>query len=411
MDESLEKEGRKISFAEARERMRASVVAVSETETVSLEQAPGRILALDVVARIDVPNHANSAMDGYAVVHGDLSGTGRVRLKVVREVAAGGFSSIPLGRGEAVRIMTGAPIPPGADAVVIQEVCRHEGDWVEVPCGVSLAENIRAAGEDMKVGDELLTAGRRLRSGDVAVLAAQGIDRVAVFRRIRVAILSTGNEVVSVPGTLRPGQVHDSNRAGLKAALGLQGCDVLDLGIVADDREAIETVLERAALDADVIISTGGVSQGDYDWVHRALARKGTVDFWQVAMKPGKPQACGRLGRAVFFGLPGNPVSGLTVFHLLIRPALFHMMGCRSWTQRVVEAVFSGRFSKKHGRKEFLRAVLHLSREGPRVELTGPQGSGIVTSLSRANAFIVLPEGPVAISDGDRVEVWLMEDE
>ncbi|MBF0144674.1 MAG: molybdopterin molybdotransferase MoeA [Magnetococcales bacterium] len=404
-------QARMISFEEAEERILAYVVPVTGTEVVGLEQAPGRILAEAVVARINVPNHANSAMDGYAVASADLVGTGQVRLRVVFDLAAGGFYSSGPGRGEAVRIMTGAPIPPGADTVVIQEVCRREGEWVEVPCGIPRGEHVRDAGEDMRVGMEVLDAGKRLRPGDIGVLAAQGIDQVTVFRRIRVGLFSTGNEVVEVAGTLRPGQVYDSNRAGLKAALGVMGCAVIDFGIVGDDLAAIESVLQRAAHEVDVIISTGGVSVGDYDLVRTALANKGEIGFWQVAMKPGKPQAYGRLGGAVFFGLPGNPVSGLTVFHLLIRPALFRLMGGRSGSRKRIWATFTGQWTKKHSRKEFLRAILDLTGEGPKVKLTGPQGSGLMTSLARANAFMVLPEGPVTVSSGDRVEVWMMDNE
>ncbi|HIJ83277.1 MAG: molybdopterin molybdotransferase MoeA [Magnetococcales bacterium] len=400
-----------LSFEEAGEKILAGMVAVTETEVVDLEHLPGRVLAGDVTAGMNVPNHDNSAMDGYAVRSVDLAGTGEVRLRVVSDLAAGGYHSSILNQGEAVRIMTGAPIPPGADAVVIQEICRRNQDWVTVPCGCKPGEHVRSAGEDMKVGDKIFATGRRLRPADVGVLAAQGISQGRVFRRIRVAVLSTGNEVVEIASPIRPGQVYDSNRAGLKAALRAMGCEVMDFGIVGDHLATIETALERASHTADAIISTGGVSVGDYDLVRLALENKGNVNFWKVAMKPGKPQAYGRLGRAAFFGLPGNPVSGLTVFYLLIRPALFRLMGGGTWPKKMFQATFKGHFSKKHSRKEFLRAIVRFTVDGVNVETTGPQGSGILTSLSAANALIVIPEGPVTITSADRVTVWMIDDD
>lgn len=403
--------GEMLSFDEAGQRILGSIRAVTETEFVELDHLPGRVLAEDVLARINVPNYDNSAMDGYAVRSCDLAGQGWRRLRVVYDQPAGSHSADGLGRGEAVRIMTGAMVPFGADTVVMQEACRREGDWVEVPAGVKPCEHVRRAGEDMAVGDRVLCAGRRLRPADVGVLAAQGVSQARVFRQIRVAVLSTGNEVVNVGEPLRPGQVYDSNRAGLKAALRTMGCLVIDMGVVGDDLAAIETALERAAGQADAVISTGGVSVGDYDLVREALEKKGTIDFWKVAMKPGKPQAYGRLGQASFFGLPGNPVSGLTVFYLLIRPALFRLMGGGEWPRKSLKVPFRGNFSKKHGRKEFLRGILNFDAEGLWVETTGGQGSGLLTSMSRANALIVLPEGPVTIVSGDWVLVWMMDDD
>ncbi|MBF0605086.1 MAG: molybdopterin molybdotransferase MoeA [Nitrospirae bacterium] len=411
MGKETSQQGEMISFDAAREKMLSGIHRVTETEIVELEHLLGRVLAEDVPARLDVPNHANSAMDGYAVRSADLAGMGEVRLRVVSDLAAGGYFTPELGPGEAVRIMTGAPIPWGSDQVVIQEVCYRDQDGVRLPCGVKPGDHVRQAGEDMRVGDCVLRGGKRLKPADIGILAAQGIDQVAVFRRVRVAILSTGNEVVEVTTPLRPGQVHDSNRAGLKAALRVLGCEVLDFGIVGDDLGTIEKALERASHEADAIISTGGVSVGDYDLVRLALENRGTIDFWKVAMKPGKPQAYGRLGQAVFFGLPGNPVAGLTVFYVLIRPALFRLMGGGKWPNKVLKATFKGHFAKKHLRREFLRGILTFEPEGLGVEMTGPQGSGILTSMSRANALIVLPEGPVTVTSGDLVDVWMMDDE
>ncbi|MBF0414771.1 MAG: molybdopterin molybdotransferase MoeA [Magnetococcales bacterium] len=410
-DKAIGAGGGMIPFDVAGERILAGILAVTESEYVELDNLLGRILAEDVIAGINVPNHDNSAMDGYAVRSVDLTGSGEIVLKVVFDLAAGGWFEGTLGSGEAIRIMTGAPIPAGADTVVMQEVCRREREWVGIPAGVKAGDHIRRAGEDMRSGTNVFQRGRRLGPVDVGVLASLGIARVRVFRRVRVAVLSTGNEVVEVGEPLGPGQVYNSNRAGLKAALAKMGCEVLDWGIIGDTLEEVEAALVRAGNEADAIISTGGVSVGDYDWVRLALEKRGHCDFWKVAMKPGKPLAYGRMGQAVFLGLPGNPVSALTVFYLLIRPALFALMGREVVPKISFQAKFQGHFSKKHGRREFLRGRVAFLADGVEVAMTGAQGSGILTSLARANAFIVLPEGPVTLTTGDRVSVWMIDDE
>ncbi|MBF0423468.1 MAG: molybdopterin molybdotransferase MoeA [Magnetococcales bacterium] len=411
MDKGLEKKEGLLAFDTAQQRILDGIHAVTDTESIELDHLSGRILAADVTAMIHVPNHDNSAMDGYAVNSTDLVGTGEVLLRVAGDLAAGGCYPARLNPGEAVRIMTGAPIPQGADAVVMQETCRREQNGVRVPCGIPSGSHIRLAGEDMRMGDTILHQGRRLRPVDIGVLAAQGITAARVFRRPRVAVLSTGNEVVEVGRPLAPGQVYNSNRAGLKAALTRLGCTVVDYGIVQDTLPAIEEALNRAGREADAVISTGGVSVGDYDLVRLALEKHGTIDFWKVAIKPGKPLAYGRLAAATFFGLPGNPVSALTIYYVLIRPALLRLMGGHAQPRKMFRARFKGHFAKKHGRKEFLRAVVDLTTDPIEVATTGPQGSGVLTSLSLANAFIVVPEGQVTLSTGDWVRIWMIDDD
>ncbi|MBF0624556.1 MAG: molybdopterin molybdotransferase MoeA [Magnetococcales bacterium] len=398
-----------LSFDEARNRVLAGIQPLGESRTVPVREALGRVLAWPAVAGLNVPNHDNSAMDGYGVRMADLDPEQPTTLEVVADLPAGERLTVPLGVGQAVRIMTGAPVPEGCDCVVMQEVATREGRQVTIPSGQRPGQHIRAAGEDIRAGEAILPAGRRLTPPDLGLLTSLGFARIQVRRRPKVAVLSTGNEVVEAGGALLPGMVYDSNRTALLTALAGLGVKTVDLGLAGDRREAIETALARGAREADAIITTGGVSEGDYDLVKEILQQRGEVHFWKVAMKPGKPQAYGRLGGALFFGLPGNPVSGLAVFLLMVRPALLRLMGATDEPVRVLELPFRGEFSKKHDRLDFVRGVVHWQGAESWVETTGPQGSGILTSLSRANAFIVLPPGPRKLRDGDRVTVRLID--
>ncbi|MEO5346945.1 MAG: molybdopterin molybdotransferase MoeA [Magnetococcus sp. YQC-9] len=400
-----------IGFDEAFAQVMAETRPVEDVVRVRVEEGLGRVLASPVIAADDVPNHANSAMDGYAVFTGDLSATGSTPLTVVADLPAGDRLEKPLGAGEAIRIMTGAPIPPGCDCVVMQERVQRDGERVVIPAGCLPNDNIRPAGEDIRAGSVVLPKGCRLRPVHLGLLTSLGFAEIEVFRQPVVAVLSTGNEVVEVGEPLAPGQVYDSNRSALRAALTALGVKVLDLGLVRDDREALARVFARAGAEADAVISTGGVSVGDYDLVKEVLLGQGSIHFWQVAMKPGKPQAYGRLGNARFFGLPGNPVSGLTVFMLIVRPALLKLMGATEEPPRRMRATFRGILNKKHNRRDFLRGIAHFSESGVWVETTGPQGSGILTSVAKANVLILLPEEPVRLNDGDPVTIqWIEQD-
>ncbi|MBF0156622.1 MAG: molybdopterin molybdotransferase MoeA [Magnetococcales bacterium] len=396
-----------ISFEEAGRRVLDGITPVAESAEVAVTEALGRVLAHSILAPFAVPNHDNSAMDGYGVRFQDLAHEEKTTLTVVADLPAGSRLSTPLGQGEAVRIMTGAPIPEGCDCVVMQEEVERQGNLVTIPPGQKSRAHIRPAGEDLAQGSVVLERGRRLGPADLGLLASLGLTTVPLFRRLRVALLSTGNEVI-VPGDpLAPGQVYDSNRTALRGALTALGVEVIDLGLVGDDRRELAARLDEGS-DADALITTGGVSVGDHDLVKEILAESGAIHFWKVAMKPGKPQAYGRLGRAHFFGLPGNPVSGLVVYLTLVKPALLKLMGAIVEPPRRCRLPFRGHLRKKHGRLDFTRGRVHFAGEEAWVESTGPQGSGILSSLSRANALIILPEGPVELNDGDTVTIqWI----
>jgi molybdopterin molybdotransferase len=405
------------SFFAARQQILASLdhpQPVRTTELVTLGQALGRVLAGPVVATVAVPGYDNSAMDGYGVRVADLSATAETLLSLGAVLPAGVASHQPLAPGTAVRIFTGAPVPAGCDAVVMQEQVRRAGEQVVIPPGVIPGQNIRRAGEDIAAGRVVLPQGRRLRPPDIGLLAAIGLDRVPVYGRLTVAVLSTGDELVAPGSPLQPGTIHESNRPTLIAALQALGVRVLDLGIVGDDRELLAASLQRGAAEADVLISSGGVSVGDYDLVREVVDTLGVIDFWTVAMKPGKPQAYGRLGRAWFCGLPGNPVSSLAVFLLLVRPALLKLMGAQEEPVRRLWLPLTGpsihRTASRHaGFIEFQRGVVHFDADEARVETTGAQGSGILTSMAQANAFLVLPDTVTELHAGDRVETWLID--
>lgn len=397
-------------FAEARERTLARVSPLAETETIPVDAAVGRVLAEPVVAPFNVPNHDNTSMDGYAVRFEYLSESGNTTLTVVADLPAGDRLTQTIGAGEAVRIMTGAPIPDGCDCIVIQEVVEREGDQLIVPQGQKMAQNIRRAGQDIAAGSDVFSKGRRLSPPDIGMLTSLGLSEIKVHRRLKVAVVSTGNEVIA-PGTpLKPGQVYDSNRSSMKAVLQALGVDILDLGIIRDEKEAIAAALRKGAAEADVVLTSGGVSVGDFDLVTDVISELGSIDFWKVRMKPGKPQAHGRIGDAIFFGLPGNPVSVLATFLLLVRPAMLVMMGCPPEPQKQLSIKFRGAPINKTGdRMEFARGILHYEGADAWIESTGPQNSGILTSMSRANALIVLPDAPIVVNEGDTVTIIPIE--
>ncbi len=395
-------------FYEARARTLQRVSVVNEVEFVGLGNALGRVLAEPIIAPFNVPNHDNSAMDGYAVRFEDLQAGADLRVTGV--AAAGARVAAEVGPGEAVRIFTGAPVPAGCDCIVIQEVVQLEGDQLRVPSGQTLYQNIRRAGQDIVEGDEVFPAGRCLGPAEIGMLTSLGLPEVKVVRKLRVAVLSTGNEVFEPGELIAPGQLYDSNRATLKAALTALGVDVIDLGIARDVREQIEAGLRRGAREADVVLTSGGVSVGDFDLVKDVITELGAIDFWKVRMKPGKPQAHGRLGNAEFFGLPGNPVSVLATYLLLVRPALLKMMGAEPGAQKEMSLPYRGApIRKRHDRAEFARGRVHFSGAETHVTSTGAQGSGILSSMAAANCFIMLPEDPVQVNDGDLVTVIPIE--
>lgn len=397
-------------FTEARERAIARVSPILEVETIALIAALGRVLATPIIAPENVPNHDNTAMDGYAVRFQDLEKEGETILRIVGVVQAGSRMDETLGAGEAVRILTGAPIPDGCDCIVIQENATRKGDALHVPAGEVQNRWIRRAGLDITKGAEVFAKGHLLSPPDIGMIASLGQSQVQVVRRLKVAIVSTGNEVIAPGAPLEPGQIYDSNRHSMMAVLHALGVEVVDLGIIRDDKASIAAALQKGADKADVVLTSGGVSEGDYDLVKDVINDIGSIDFWKVRMKPGKPQAHGTIGKAMFFGLPGNPVSVLATFLLLVRPAFLVMMGCKAEPQKRMLLPYKGApITKGHDRMEFARGTITFAGADTHVASTGSQNSGVLTSMAKANAFIVLDEAPCEIRDGDLVSVIPIE--
>ena len=403
-------ENRALSAAEARARMLAQVAPVAGREFVPLRSALGRILAAAIVAPHDVPAHDNSAMDGYAVRFDSLAGDGETRLQVVGTAFAGSAFSGQVGKGQAVRIMTGAVLPAGADTVVVQEVARVAGDAVFVPAGQKAGQNTRRAGEDLARGAVALAAGKRLGPAELGLIASLGIAEVAVRRRLRVAFFSTGDELTSIGTPLAPGQIYDSNRYTVHALLTRLGADIIDLGVVPDVPEALEATLREAAGVADAIITTGGVSVGEADFIREILARLGEVKFWKLNIKPGRPMAFGKVGDAWLFGLPGNPVAVMVSYTQFALDALLRLSGLEPLPERPLLGVTAANAIRKQpGRREYLRGTVVAVDGRWQVKITGNQGSGVLRSMSEANCFVVLPEDCAGVQAGDSVAVELFD--
>ena len=374
-------------------------------ELLPVTRALGRVLAEDFKAPIDVPPADNSAVDGYAVSSADIPASDTRELTVVADLAAGSVWPHTLAAGQALRIMTGAPMPAGADTVCPQELAARVGERVTVPADLAKGANVRRRGEDVRAGSVVVAAGSALRPQEIGVIASLGFRQVAVTQRPRVALLSTGDEVVE-PGTpRRPGQIYDSNRFTLRGLVSQCGAEIIDLGIVPDAVDVLRARLLEAADVADVVLTSGGVSVGDYDLVKEVLGEIGGIDFWQVAMQPGRPLAVGRIGRAHFFGLPGNPVASMLAFMLFVRPALYKLAGRRQLFPDGWEARADEPMPKKRGRREFKRGIVEFRDGDWRVRLTGPQGSGILTSMVAGNCLIVLDEERGDVTPGEPVLV------
>ena len=397
----------------ARDLILSLVPPAAGREQLFLRMALDRILAADVISPIDVPAHDNSAMDGFALRHADLAADAPTRLRIVGTAFAGRPFAGKVDAGGTARIMTGATLPAGIDTVVVQEVCQVDGDTVTVPPGQTLGQNIRRAGEDLTAGKPALRTGQRLRPAELGILASLGIAEVPVRPRLRVALFSTGDELASIGDAPQPGQIYDSNRYTLWGMLTRLGCEVIDMGVVRDSPEALESALTEAAATADAIITSGGVSVGEADFIKTTMARLGEVAFWKIAMKPGRPMAFGRIGRggdrAFLFGLPGNPVAVMVTFYQFVRPALLRMAGMPA------EAAFpcfparcSEGLKKGRGRTEFQRGVLFRDGDAWCVRPVGAQGSGVLRSMSEADCFIVLGHEQGNVAAGDTVMVQPM---
>ncbi|CAN7242684.1 molybdopterin molybdotransferase MoeA [Massilia sp. LjRoot122] len=394
--------------------IREFVQPVRAIEKVALRSALGRVLAADVISPINVPAHDNSAMDGFALRGADLRSDGPLSLRVIGTAFAGNPSGLVPAAGECVRIMTGGVMPEGCDSVVPQEFVTQEGDSILLPAGVIRAgDNRRFAGEDLKAGSAALAAGRVVRPPDLGMLASLGIPEVAVQRRLRVAFFSTGDELRSVGEPLGEGCVYDSNRYTIYGMLQRLGCDIIDMGVVRDDPQALEDALRSACENADAIITSGGVSVGAADYTKQIMAKLGDVTFWKIGMRPGRPLAFGRVnsnGRSAFlFGLPGNPVAVMVSFYFFAREALLRMMGAEA-PLPLLRARSSGAIRKKPGRTEYQRGILARGEDGqPEVRITGSQGSGILRSMSEANCMVVLHDEQGNVAAGDMVDVLVFE--
>lgn len=400
----------KLSAAEAREAILARLAPVTGWERVPVRNALNRVLSEDVIAPCCVPAHDNSAMDGYAVRFADLSASAETALHVVGTAFAGKPFSGIVGAGQAVRIMTGAPIPQGADTVVVQEVARSGDGQVFVPPGQRAGQNLRRAGEDLALGGIAIPQGRRCGPAELGLIASLGIAEVAVFRRLRVAFFSTGDELASIGKPLAPGEIYDSNRYTLFGALSRLGCDLIDMGVVRDDPAALEAAFRDASANADVILTSGGVSVGEADFIRELVNRLGEVAFWKIDIKPGRPMAFGRIGDAWLFGLPGNPVAVLVTFYQFVQDALQALAGVAPLpAQQLFEVECADAIGKQPGRREFLRGRLEWRDGRRRVALAGAQGSGILRSMSEADCFIVLSEARGDVAAGEMVPVQLFD--
>ncbi|MES1955547.1 molybdopterin molybdotransferase MoeA [Salinisphaera hydrothermalis] len=392
-----------MALAEARRRIVDSIRPVQETERVVLPQALHRVLAEPVVAGVDVPSAANSSMDGFGYAAAGVP-QADARLAIIGQSLAGHPFEGHVGPGECVRITTGAVVPPGVDTVVMQENTRLEHDTLVLESPAAPGANIRLAGEDLSRGDIVLSAGSFIRPADIAVLASVGAAEVSVVRRPRVAFFSTGDELRPIDGPLAPGEIYDSNRYGLAAQLDSLGMTGVDLGAVGDTPQALADAFDRAA-DCDALITSGGVSVGSADFVVDVLGEKGTIDFWRVAIKPGKPLAFGTVGGARFFGLPGNPVSTAVTFIQLVRPALVRLAGGVPAAPTRLTLPTTTALTKRPGREHFLRARMDFTSASPRVTAIDHQGSGVMRSMSRADAFIVLSADSADVPAGALVTV------
>jgi molybdopterin molybdotransferase len=389
----------------AREAIRACLKVIEEKEAVKVREALGRVLAEDIVPQINVPAHDNSAMDGYAVRFSEIDKP----LKEIGTALAGKPFAGKLGAGECVRIMTGAVMPAGADTIVIQEVVKKDGDRITIPPGQKKAQNVRYAGEDLKIGVPVLNSGKLLTPADIGLIASLGIGEVKVKRRLRVAFFATGDELASIGTPLREGEIYDSNRYTLHGMLSRLGVELIDMGVVRDAPDALEKAFRQASHSADAVITTGGVSVGEADFVRQLMSRLGEVLFWKIAMRPGRPMAFGKIGNAFLFGLPGNPVAVMVTFYEFVRGALLFMSGRDSAEMPLLNAIASENLRKVSGRTEYQRGIAFKERAQWKVRTTGQQGSGVLRSMSEANCFIVLEHERGNVKAGEQVSVQLFE--
>lgn len=392
-----------LPLSDALQGMLEQLACCCDSEQLPLPEALGRVLASDIASPLAVPTFDNSAMDGYAVRLADLA-NGTPLIMAGKAFAGQPYQGEWPG-GHCVRIMTGAPVPPGTDAVVMQEETQADGDRITFLAQPEPGQNIRRAGSDIGKGACVLPAGTRLTPREMPLLASLGVASVAVRRPLKVAIFSTGDELKPVGTPLAHGDIYDSNRYGVRAMLARMGCDCLDLGIIPDEPAQLRAAFIRADEEADVLITTGGVSVGEADFTKQLLDELGEIGFWKLAIKPGKPFAFGRLPRAWFFGLPGNPVSAMVTFDQLVQPALAKLAGQHFERPLQLQAIAAEPLKKSPGRLDFQRGIMSQGPNGLEVRSTGSQDSAVFSSLSRANCYIVLERERGRVAAGETVTV------
>ncbi|MEK2180718.1 bifunctional molybdopterin-guanine dinucleotide biosynthesis adaptor protein MobB/molybdopterin molybdotransferase MoeA [Vibrio parahaemolyticus] len=393
-----------LSVVQGQEKILSLVNTVSEIEACKIENAYGRVLAEHIISPVNVPQYTNSAMDGYAIRSDDVD---RDSYQVVAEVMAGHAYDQPLQVGQAVKIMTGAPTPLNGDTVVMREQASQEGDKVTFNgAHIKAGQNVRQAGEDLTIGSDVFTAGTRLASPEMGMIASLGFGEANVFRKLKVAVLSTGDEV-QAPGTeQKANSIYDSNRFTIMGMLEKLGCEILDFGILEDNEQLMIEALENASAQADVVMTSGGVSVGDADYIKLALDKLGQIDFWRINMRPGRPLAFGQINNKPFFGLPGNPVAVMVSFINFVEPALRKMQGEQGWKPLKVNAISTENLRSRQGRTEFSRGIYELDDTGRlTVRTTGKQGSGILRSMSEANCLIEISPAIDTVKAGESVTI------
>jgi len=376
-----------------------------QVEIVKTLDALDRVLAQSITSTLNVPPLDNSAMDGYVTRFSDLNEDVETILPISQRIAAG-YVGDKLEEGTAARIFTGAPVPEGADTIIMQEQCQQQDDKVVISGKINKGDHVRRAGEDIAQGSEVMSVGQKLRPQDMGLIASVGIDEIKVFKKVRVAIFSTGDELLMPGEPVEPGKIYNSNRYTLTGLLQNIGCDIIDLGCIADDLDATVSAMEKAAEQADLIMTTGGVSVGEEDYIKLAIDKLGSVEMWRVAMKPGKPVAFGEVNNTPFVGLPGNPVSVFVTFCLFARPVIRTMQGCTDVLARKLQVVAGFDWPRKGPRREFVRGQLEIDEQGQQVAKTySSQSSGVLTSTVWAQGLIEIPEN-TTVKKGDVLN-WL----
>lgn len=397
-----------LTVDEALARINQSVVPKVESDKVALADCLDRILANDVLSTMNVPPYINSAMDGYALNGDDLPADGDKSFPIEGTVFAGAPLDRPISRNHCARIMTGAKMPDGTDTVIMQEHVRIDetNNSIVVDSSHKPGQNVRQAGEDIKENDIVLNKGIRLGAAQIGLLASLGVSQVNIYKRLTIACFSTGDELVPLKQKLKPGQIYDSNRYTLLAMLQRFGANIIDLGVIKDNRDDIEQAFKEAANKADVLITTGGVSVGDADYVKETLDKLGNINFWKIAMKPGRPLAYGKLNNCHFFGLPGNPVSTMVTFYQFVLPAIKKLQGESISEEITLPLRCTTPIRKNPGRVEYQRGIITRDTNGELVvQSTGGQGSHMLSSMAKANCFIILPMDCNSIEAGEIVEV------